>query len=89
MSYTLKGRIESRLAALLLVLVAAVPLALVEHRWWPVEAAALMLGIGLALDVQLYYRLLPLSLPVRWLQFRFAESWVVVISCHARSDRPV
>jgi parallel beta helix pectate lyase-like protein len=57
-SYTLRGRIESRLASLLLVLAAAIPLALVEHRWWPVEAAGLMLGIGLALDTQVYDRLL-------------------------------
>jgi hypothetical protein len=59
MSYTLRGRLESRLAALLPVVVAACVLALVEHRWWPVEAVALMLGIGLALDLQVYDRLLP------------------------------
>lgn len=59
MSYTLRGRIESRLAALLPVVVAACALALVEHRWWPVEAVGLMLGVGVALDVQAYHRLLP------------------------------
>jgi hypothetical protein len=59
MSYTLRGRLESRLAALLPVLVAACALALAEHRWWPVEAVGLMVGIGLALDVQVYHRLLP------------------------------
>ena len=59
MSYTLRGRLESRLAALLPVVVAACVLALVEHRWWPVEAVGLMLGIGLALDLQVYHRLLP------------------------------
>jgi hypothetical protein len=59
MSYTLRGRIESRLAALLPVLVAACALAVAEHRWWPVEAAGLMVGIGVALDLQLYHRLLP------------------------------
>jgi parallel beta helix pectate lyase-like protein len=58
-SYTLRGRIESRLAALLPVVAAACVLALAEHRWWPVEAAGLMLGIGLALDAQIYHRLLP------------------------------
>ena len=47
MSYTLRGRLESRLAALLPVLVAACVLALAEHRWWPVEAVGLMIGIGL------------------------------------------
>jgi parallel beta helix pectate lyase-like protein len=59
MSYTLRGRIESRVAALLPVVVAACALALAEHRWWPVEAVGLMLGIGLALDIQAYHRLLP------------------------------
>jgi hypothetical protein len=58
-SYTLRGRIESRLAALLVVLAGAIPLALVEHRWWPVEAVGLMLGVGLVLDMQVYHRLLP------------------------------
>lgn len=58
MSYTLRGRIESRLAAMLPVVAAACALAAVAHRWWPVEAAGLMVGVGLALDVQLYHRLL-------------------------------
>jgi hypothetical protein len=59
MSYTLRGRLESRLASLLPVVVVACLLAAVEHRWWPVEAVGLMLGIGLALDLQVYHRLLP------------------------------
>jgi hypothetical protein len=59
MSYSLKGRVDSRLAALLLVLVGAIPLALVEHRWWPLEAVALMLGVGLVLDVLVYHPVLP------------------------------
>ncbi len=59
MSYTLRGRIESRLAALLPVVVAACALAVAEHRWWPVEAVGLMIGVGLALDLQAYHRLLP------------------------------
>jgi hypothetical protein len=59
MSYTLRGRLESRLALLLPVVAAACVLAAAEHRWWPVEAVALMLGVGLALDLQVYHRLLP------------------------------
>ncbi len=58
MSYTLRGRLESRLAALLPVVAAACVLAAIAHRWWPVEAAGLMVGVGLALDVQVYHRLL-------------------------------
>jgi parallel beta-helix repeat protein len=57
-SYTLRGRIESRLAAFVPVIAAACILAAVEHRWWPVEATGLMLGVGLALDAQAYHRLL-------------------------------
>jgi hypothetical protein len=59
MSYTLRGRLESRLVVLLPVVAAALVLAAAEHRWWPVEAVGLMLGIGVALDLQVYHRLLP------------------------------
>lgn len=58
MSYTLRGRIESRVAALLPVIVAASMLGAALHRWWPIELAALMAVVGVALDVQLYDRLL-------------------------------
>jgi hypothetical protein len=58
-SYTLRGRIESRLGVLVPVIVAACVLALAEHRYWPVEAVGLMLGVGVALDLQLYHRFLP------------------------------
>jgi hypothetical protein len=56
-SYTLRGRVDSRLGALLPVLLAACILAAALHRWWPVELTALMLGVGLALDVEVYDRL--------------------------------
>lgn len=58
MSYTLRGRIDSRLAAALGPALAAAALALVLHRWWPVEVAGLMVGVGVALDLLLYDRLL-------------------------------
>jgi hypothetical protein len=57
-SYTLRGRIESRLAALLPVIAAACALAAASHHWWPIEAVALMIVIGLVLDTQLYDRAL-------------------------------
>jgi parallel beta helix pectate lyase-like protein len=57
-SYTLRGRIESRLVALLPVVVAACVLTAVLHRWWPVQAVALMAGVDLVLDAQAYHRLL-------------------------------
>ena len=55
MSYTLRGRIESRLAAAVPALVVAVAL----QRWWAIELVALMLALGLALDLFVYHRLLP------------------------------
>jgi parallel beta-helix repeat protein len=58
MSYTLRGRLETRLGASLLPIVAAACLTFVSHEWWPLQLAALMLGVGLALDLALYHRLL-------------------------------
>jgi parallel beta-helix repeat protein len=51
MSYTLRGRIESRLAALLLPLLAATALAAALRAWWPLELAGAMIGVLLALDL--------------------------------------
>lgn len=58
MSYTLRGRIESRVAAAALPLAVAVAWSAVVREWWPLELAGLMLGLGLALDVGAYHRLL-------------------------------
>jgi hypothetical protein len=58
-SYTLTGRVQSRLAALLPVLLAACAAAAVLRHWWPVELVALMAAVGLALDLEVWHRLLP------------------------------
>ena len=58
MSYTLRGRLESRLAATLAPLLAAAGLALAERDWWPLALALLMLAVGVAFDVGVYHRLL-------------------------------
>jgi hypothetical protein len=58
-SYTLRGRIETRLAAAVLPVLVAAILSPLLHVWWPLELAGLMLGIGLLLDTALYHRLLP------------------------------
>jgi parallel beta helix pectate lyase-like protein len=58
-SYTLRGRVETRLAGLLLVILVACVLAGVLHRWWPVELVALMAAVGLFLDLEVWHRLLP------------------------------
>lgn len=59
MSYTLRGRIESRLAALALPVAVALALSAALHVWWPAQVAALMCAVGLALDVGAYHPLLP------------------------------
>jgi hypothetical protein len=59
MSYTLRGRLESRAAAAALPVAAAAAWAAAAHAWWPIEIAALMLGAGVALDTGAYHRLLP------------------------------
>ena len=59
MSYTLRGRLETRLAAGALPLGAAVLWSFSAREWWPVEIAVLMLGVGLVLDAGAYHRLLP------------------------------
>ncbi|HEY7197819.1 MAG TPA: right-handed parallel beta-helix repeat-containing protein [Gaiellaceae bacterium] len=58
MSYTLRGRLESRLAGALLPAAGAAIGAIAIGKWWPVVLAALMVGVGLALD-PLYDRLFP------------------------------
>lgn len=58
MAYTLRGRLESRLAAVLAPLAVACLLALALQAWWPVELALLMVAVGLALDLAVYHRVL-------------------------------
>jgi Right handed beta helix region len=58
-SYTLRGRLETRAAVLVPLLVAACLIAALLEEWWPLELAALMLGLALALDALVYHHLLP------------------------------
>jgi nitrous oxidase accessory protein NosD len=58
-SYTLRGRVESRLAALLPVLLGACVVAGALQHWWPVELVALMGAVGIAFDVEIWHRLFP------------------------------
>ena len=51
MSYTLRGRLEARLAAAVVPLVFACAIAALLPAWWPILLVALMLGLGLLLDV--------------------------------------
>ncbi len=59
MSYTLRGRFDSRFAALLPLLLGCCVAAGILHRWWPIELCALMAAVGLTLDFQVWHRLLP------------------------------
>jgi hypothetical protein len=52
MSYTLSGRIQTRIVSA----VPALLVALALQRWWAIELVALMLGIGLAFDALVYHR---------------------------------
>ena len=59
MSYTLRGRLETRLAAALLPFLAAAVLATLLEAWWPLQLTLAMVSVGLALDAALLHRLLP------------------------------
>jgi Right handed beta helix region len=51
MSFTLRGRVESRLSAAVAPLLAACGLAAVLTEWWPLALAAAMVGVGLVFDL--------------------------------------
>jgi hypothetical protein len=58
MSYTLRGRLESRFAALLVPLAVACLLGAAIQEWWPLAIAGTMIAVGLAFDLG-YHPLLP------------------------------
>jgi Right handed beta helix region len=87
-SYTLRGRIESRLAPVLVALALAVGLAAAEHAWWPLRVAALMAGIGLALDALVYDRVLAyqpgwLALPLGALELGLVTAAALALDVRA------
>jgi parallel beta-helix repeat protein len=57
MSFTLRGRLETRFATALVALAAAVAWSIVVEQWWPVQLAGLMLAVGVVLDSVLWNRL--------------------------------
>jgi hypothetical protein len=83
MSFTLRGRIETRLAAAVPALIAALAL----QRWWAIELVALMLALGLMLDL-LYNRVLAyqpawLALPLGALELGLIYGGVRVLGVAA------
>jgi hypothetical protein len=86
MSYTLRGRLETRVAASLAPLFGACIVALVLKEWWPVELAAIMVGVGVVLDATVYHRFLPyqpgwLAVPLGALELALvmAIAWAVEV----------
>ena len=76
MSYTLTGRIQSRLVATLPPLLVALGI----HRWWAVELVALMLLFGVALDVCVYDRVFEYQPGWLALPLGLVELWLIVLS---------
>ena len=88
MSYTLRGRLESRFASALVPVLVAALLSAFVAEWWPIVLAALMLGVGVALDLALYHRALPyqpgwLALPLGLLELGLLMALVRVLGIDA------
>jgi hypothetical protein len=88
MSYTLRGRVESRLAAALLPFLVALVWALLIRAWWPLELVGVMVAVGLVLDVLVYRRLLRYqpgwaALPLGVLELGFTLAFVVALDIAA------
>lgn len=88
MSYTLRGRIESRLAATLAPLLATAGLALAARDWWPFALGLLMVMVGLALDAGPYHRYLRYqpgwaALPLGLLELAAVMGFVWVLAIEA------
>ncbi len=78
MAYTLRGRLDSRLLASLAPLVVACVLALGLRVWWPVELAAIMIAVGVALDLGVYHRLIAYQPAWAALPLGFLELGIVM-----------
>jgi hypothetical protein len=94
MSFTLRGRLESRLAASSVPLLGACVVALALKAWWPVELAAVMVAVGVALDAFLYHRVLPyqpgwLAVPLAALELAVVMGIVLAMGVHPPLDAAV
>jgi nitrous oxidase accessory protein NosD len=81
-SYTLRGRLETRLAAALVTLIGATVLAAVLHEWWPLALGGLMTAVGIAVDVVVYDRLFDYQPGWLALPLGAAELGLVVGAAH-------
>ena len=87
MSYTLRGRLESRAAALLAPLAVACVLGAALGEWWPVALAGTMIAVGLAFDLG-YHPLLSyqpgwVSLPLGLLELGVVMAVVLALGIPA------
>jgi hypothetical protein len=88
-SFTLRGRFETRVAAAIVPLLAAAAIAAALAKWWPVELVGLMLAVGLVADAGLYHRLLPyqpgwLALPFGLAELGLVMALAYALELHAR-----
>jgi hypothetical protein len=94
MSFTLRGRLETRLAATFAPLAAACVVGLALKAWWPVELATIMIAVGVALDVAVYHRLFAyqpgwLGLPLALLELGAVMGIALAVSVDAPLDTAV
>ena len=78
MSYTLRGRLETRLAVVVVPVLVAAGLAFGLREWWPLQLAGLMVGVGLAFDVLVWHRLLPYQPGWAALPLGVVELWLTL-----------
>jgi hypothetical protein len=87
MSYTLRGRIESRFSATLVALLGVCALAAALPAFWPLELVGVMLLVGVVLDALLYsaidYQPGWYALPLGLLELVLTMGAVRVIGIHA------
>jgi nitrous oxidase accessory protein NosD len=82
MSYTLRGRLESRLVAALGPLLVAAALTFYLREWWPLALAGLMIAVGVVLDAAVYHRLL--SYQAGWLAVPLGVAELAAVMAFAR-----
>jgi hypothetical protein len=80
MSYTLRGRLQTRLAGALVPFFAACALAAALGEWWPVQLAGVMTAVGLGFDAVLWHRLLPYQPGWAAVPMGLVELWATALA---------
>ena len=91
MAYTLSGRLQSRLAAVLGAAACCCVLSAALSAWWPLELAGLMLGVGLFLDLaydrRLDYQPGWVAVPLGLLELALVMALALTLSSSAPRSR--